>query len=60
MERDVLRSGAFTVSVSDLDPQNPRRVWSAPVPLGWFVREKLREVYGDEWSHEKCQLWLGK
>ncbi len=53
------RAGAFTVSASGWDALNPRRVWSAPLPLGWFSRRKLREKLGDDFAHDKCELWLG-
>ena len=32
-------------------------MWSAPVPLAWFMKDQVQYNQGWYWSHEYCQNW---
>lgn len=34
-----------------------RSLWSAPVPLGWFINAAATATEGADWPHQRCSAW---
>ena len=34
-----------------------RAVRHGPIPLGWYVNEKMKEDNGSDWSDQMCRKW---
>ena len=32
-------------------------MWSAPVPLGWFMKDQVSYNMGGGWAHTTCDNW---
>ncbi|CAD5115351.1 DgyrCDS4331 [Dimorphilus gyrociliatus] len=52
--------GAFTVWRSSTDVNNPLRMWSHFIPLGWFIKTFSKSDRGSDWAKSKCQAWHSK
>ena len=49
--------GVIEVSVHRDDPDPPRTLTSAMLPLAWYLKTQLLDEHGDEWAKAKCKEW---
>eukprot|EP00096_Caligus_rogercresseyi_P016873 TRINITY_DN996_c0_g2_i3.p1 TRINITY_DN996_c0_g2~~TRINITY_DN996_c0_g2_i3.p1 ORF type:complete len:1255 (-),score=221.80 TRINITY_DN996_c0_g2_i3:184-3948(-) len=47
----------LTNPVKEIGMKTSPKIWSRPMPLGWYFSEQWRRFEGNNWVEKRCDLW---